>query len=165
MSFRPLLLINIWPQSISPHDSIIGTQRGPAVHHMSAQDHLIIINNFLQLYSAFLGTQGTLHRRGISSSTTSVQHPQTPSTTSYRWRGDRDEDNQCLGMIRRTWWSEAMPAHLMFSLNGNESSVFDSTQLIHDYMNSRRTHYIWSQWLCLINSYLFNKNLPEQNNE
>ncbi len=34
-----------------------------------------LINNLLHLYSAFLGTQSTLHRRGISSSTTSVQHP------------------------------------------------------------------------------------------
>ncbi len=30
-----------------------------------------------------------------------------PPHTSYRWRGDRDEDNQCMGMIKRPWWSEA----------------------------------------------------------
>ncbi len=33
-------------------------------------------NNLLHLYSAFLGTQSALHRRGgISSNTTNVQHP------------------------------------------------------------------------------------------
>ncbi len=54
----------------------------------------------------------------ISSSTTSVQHPpgwcdgshispERPPHTSYRWRGDSDESIQCMGMIRRPWWSEA----------------------------------------------------------
>ncbi len=33
-------------------------------------------NNLLHLYSAFLGTQSALHSKGgISSNTTSVQHP------------------------------------------------------------------------------------------
>ncbi len=36
---------------------------------------IIIINNLLHLYSAFLGTQSALHRGGISSTTTNVQHP------------------------------------------------------------------------------------------
>ncbi len=76
-------------------------------------------NNLLHLYSAFLGTQSALHsNEGISSSTTSVQHPpddvtaaivrqNTPHTPAYWWRGDSDEVNQCMGMIRRPWWSEA----------------------------------------------------------
>ncbi len=75
-------------------------------------------NNLLHLYSAFLGTQSALHSNGgISSSTTSVQHPpddvtapivrqNTPHTPAYWWRGDSDEANQCMGMIRRPWWSE-----------------------------------------------------------
>ncbi len=28
-------------------------------------------------------------------------------TPAYWWRGDSDEANQCMGMIRRPWWSEA----------------------------------------------------------
>ncbi len=29
------------------------------------------------------------------------------NTPTYWWRGDSDEANQCMGMIRRPWWSEA----------------------------------------------------------
>ncbi len=42
----------------------------------SVNEHLIINNNLLHLYSAFLDTQSALHSKGaISSSTTNVQHP------------------------------------------------------------------------------------------
>ncbi len=78
-------------------------------------------NNLLHLYSAFLGTQSALHCEGdISSSTTNVQHPhgwfdgshiapERPPhhTPAYWWRGDSDAANQCMGMIRRPWWSES----------------------------------------------------------
>ncbi len=51
-------------------------------------------------------------RGAISSSTNNVQHSpddttaaivrqNTPHTPDYWWRGDRDEANQCMGMIRR----------------------------------------------------------------
>ncbi len=76
-------------------------------------------NNLLLLYSAFLGTQSALHRRGgISSSTTNVQHPpgwcngshivpeHPPHTSLLVERRQSDEVNQCMRMIRRTWWSE-----------------------------------------------------------
>ncbi len=78
----PKLLIYLWPT----------TQMRPAC---------IFISNSLHLYSAFLGTQSALHRRGgISSSTYSVQHPpewrdgshsapERSPHTSYRWRRDR----------------------------------------------------------------------------
>ncbi len=69
-------------------------------------------NNSLYLYSAFLGAQSALHTRGgISSSTTSVQHPpgwcdgshsapQRPSHTQiYWWRGDR-----VMKSLSVWWW-------------------------------------------------------------
>ncbi len=62
----------------------------------------VIIINLLHLYSAFLGTQSSLHSMGgISSSNTNVQHPpgwcngshiapeRPPHTPAYWWRGDR----------------------------------------------------------------------------
>ncbi len=65
------------------------------------QDLYTYNNNLLHLYSAFLGTQSASHRRGgISSTTTSVQHPpgwcdgshivpeRPPHTPAYWWRGD-----------------------------------------------------------------------------
>ncbi len=77
-------------------------------------------NNLLHLYSAFLDTQRALHCKGaISSSTTNVQHPpgwcdgshsapeRSPHTSLLVERRQSDEANQCLGMIRRPWWSEA----------------------------------------------------------
>ncbi len=77
-------------------------------------------NNLLHLYSAFLGTQSTLHSKGgISSSTTSVQHPpgwcdgshiapeRPPHTSLLVERRQSDEANQCMEMIRMSWWSEA----------------------------------------------------------
>ncbi len=75
--------------------------------------------NLLHLYSAFLGTQSALHRRGgISSTTPSVQHPpgwcngshvvpERPTHTSILVeRRQSDEPNQCMGIIR-PWCSEA----------------------------------------------------------
>ncbi len=56
---------------------------------------------------------------GISSTTTNVQHPpgwcdgshiapeRPPHTSLLVERRQRDEANQCMGMIRRPWWSEA----------------------------------------------------------
>ncbi len=95
-------------------------------------------NNLLHLYSTSLDTQSALHSNGgISSSTTSVQHPpddvtaaivrqNTPHTPAYWWRGDSDEVNQCMGMIRRPWWSEdngeVWPGH-----RGYTSTLFRRT--------------------------------------
>ncbi len=77
-------------------------------------------NNLLHLYSIFLDTQSALHSKGaISSSTTNVQHPPgwcdgshsapecPPHTSLLVERRQSDEVNQCMGMIRRPWWSEA----------------------------------------------------------
>ncbi len=77
-------------------------------------------NNLLHLYSAFLDTQSALHSKGaISSSTTNVHHPpgwcdgshsapeRPPHTSLLVERRQSDEANQCMGMIRRPWWSEA----------------------------------------------------------
>ncbi len=77
-------------------------------------------NNLLHLYSAFLDTQSALHSKGaISSSTTNVQHPPgwcdgshsapecPPHTSLLVERRQSDAANQCMGMIRRPWWSEA----------------------------------------------------------
>ncbi len=81
---------------------------------------LINNNNLLHVYSAFLDTQSALHGKGaISSSTTNVQHPpgwcngshsapeRPPHTSLLVERRQSDEANQCMGMIRRPWWSEA----------------------------------------------------------
>ncbi len=79
-------------------------------------------NNLLHLYSAFLGTQSALHSKGgISSSTTSVQHPPgwcdgshvpelQPHTSLLVERRQSDEANQCMRMIKRPWLSEANEA-------------------------------------------------------
>ncbi len=77
-------------------------------------------NNSLHLYSAFLGTQSTLHSKGgISSTTPNVQHPpgwddgshivpeRPPHTSLLVERRQSDAVNQCMGMIRRPWWLEA----------------------------------------------------------
>ncbi len=77
-------------------------------------------NNLLYLYSAFLGTQNTLHRRGkspqpppmcsihLDDATAAIVCQSTHHTPAYWWRGDRVmKAYQCIGMIRRPWWSEA----------------------------------------------------------
>ncbi len=66
------------------------------------------------------------HEGGLSSTTTSVQHPlgwcdgshsttvpvRSPHT-SYRWRGERViEPINWMGIIRRPWWSEASGGNL-----------------------------------------------------
>ncbi len=90
---------------------------GPSLLHNPSSNNN---NNLLHLYSAFLDTQSALHSKGaISSSTTNVQHPpgwcdgshsapERPLHTSLLVeRRQSDEANQCMGMIRRPWWSEA----------------------------------------------------------
>ncbi len=76
-------------------------------------------NNSLHLYSAFLGTQIALHRRRISphpppmcsihldDATAAIVRQNALHTPAYWWRGDSDEANQCMRMIRRPWRSEA----------------------------------------------------------
>ncbi len=67
-------------------------------------------NNFVHLYSAFLDTQSTLHRRGVSphpppvcsihlNDATAARTP--PHTSLLMERRPSDEANQCMGMIRR----------------------------------------------------------------
>ncbi len=75
------------------------------------------INNLLHLY--FLDTQSALRRGGISSTTTSVQHPpgwwdgsriapeRPPHTSLLVERRQSDGANRCMGIIRRPWWSGA----------------------------------------------------------
>ncbi len=96
-------------------------------------------NNLLHLYSAFLDTQSALHSKGaISSSTTNVQHPpgwcdgshsapeRPPHTSLLVERRQSDEANQCMGMIRRPWWSEA--SGLVWSgCRGNTPTLFRRT--------------------------------------
>ncbi len=76
-------------------------------------------NNLLHLYSAFLGTQALYIIRGISphppavrsirldDATAAILRQNGHHTPAYWWRGDSDEANQSMGMIRRPWWSEA----------------------------------------------------------
>ncbi len=73
-------------------------------------------NNTLHLYSAFLlflGTQRALHCEGVSShpplvcsihlddEMAAIVRQTAPHTPAYWRRGDSDEANQCMGMIRR----------------------------------------------------------------
>ncbi len=67
----------------------------------------------LHLYSAFQGTQSDLHRRGespqpppvcsihLDDSTAAILRQNAHHTPAYWWRGDGDEPNQCMGIIRR----------------------------------------------------------------
>ncbi len=96
---------------------------------------MIIIICYIYKYSAFLGTKCALHCKGyISSSSTNVQHPfgwydgshiapERPPHTSYRWRGDSDEANQCMGMIRRPSWS-ATNGKIWPGCRGNTPTIF-----------------------------------------
>ncbi len=54
-----------------------------------------------------------------------------PPHTSYRWRGDRDEDNQCMGMMRRPWWSEA-------SVSGHRGYTSTLYEKCHGVYNDHR---------------------------
>ncbi len=96
-------------------------------------------NNLLHLYSAFLDTQSALHSKGtISSSTTNVQHPpgwcdgshsapeRPPHTSLLVERRQSDEANQCMGMIRRPWWSEASGV-VWPGCRGNTPTLFRKT--------------------------------------
>ncbi len=98
---------------------------------------MIYNNNLLHLYSAFLGTQSALHSKGLfSSSTTNVQHPprwcdgshigpERPAHTSLLVeRRQSDGANQCMGMIRRPWWSEAN-GEIWPGCHGHTSTLFE----------------------------------------
>ncbi len=43
----------------------------------------------------------------LDDATAAILRQNAQHTPAYRWRGDSDEVNQCMGMIRRPWWSEA----------------------------------------------------------
>ncbi len=43
----------------------------------------------------------------LDEATAAIVHQNAPHTPAYWWKGDSDEANQCMGMIRRSWWSEA----------------------------------------------------------
>ncbi len=74
-------------------------------------------NNSLHLYSAFLGAQSALHWRGgggggtpqpppvcsihLDDATAAILRQNAHHTPAYWWRGDSDEANQCMEMIRR----------------------------------------------------------------
>ncbi len=99
-------------------------------------------NNSLHLYSAFLlflSTQSALHCEGgggVSSSTTSVQHPpgwcdgshsapdRSPHASLLVERRQSDEANQYMGMIRRPWWSEAN-RQIWPGCRGHTSTLFE----------------------------------------
>ncbi len=75
-------------------------------------------------------------REGISSSSTSVQHPpgwcdgshsaleRPPHTSLLLERGQSDEANQCMGMIRRPWGSEAN-GQIWLGWRGHSSTLFE----------------------------------------
>ncbi len=64
-------------------------------------------NNLLHLYSAFLGSQSALHRRrGISSTTTNVQHPSGWCDGSHIV--PECPTHSSLLVERRQWWSQSV---------------------------------------------------------
>ncbi len=102
---------------------------------------------FLYFYSAFLCTQRVLHRRGISSTTTNVQHPlgwcdgshivpvRPPHTSLLMERRQSDADNQCMyQMIRRPWWLEAN-REIWSGFRGNTLLFFEGH---HGFFNYHR---------------------------
>ncbi len=69
----------------------------------------------MHLYSAFPGTQSALDRGGggglinhhLDDATAAILRQNAHHTPAYWCRGYSDEVKQCMGMIRRPWWSEA----------------------------------------------------------
>ncbi len=103
---------------------------------------IIIINNLLHLYTTSLGTQSALHSKaGISSSTTNVQHPpgwcngsnvapeRPPHNSLLVERRQSDEANQCMWMIRKSWWSEAN-GEIWPGCRGNTTTLFRKERLL-----------------------------------
>ncbi len=92
-------------------------------------------NNSLHLYSHFLGTQSTLHIRGNHlihhqcAASTWMSHiaPERPPHTSLLVeRRQSDEANQCMGIIRRPWQSEAN-GRIWPGCRGNTPTLFQRT--------------------------------------
>ncbi len=112
--------LRIGNETLRPLEGAVGKPLAWPVSEAWIKTHNNNNNNLLHLYSAFLDTQSALHSKGaISSSTTNVQHPlgwcdgshsapeRPPHTSLLVERRQSYEANQCMGMIRRPWWSEA----------------------------------------------------------
>ncbi len=92
-------------------------------------------NNLLHLYSAFLGTQSALHSKGLSphpppmcsihldDATAAILRQNAHHKPAYWWR-QSDGANQCMGMIRRPWWSEAN-GRIWSGCRGHTSTLFE----------------------------------------
>ncbi len=94
-------------------------------------------NNYsVHLYSAFLGTQSTLHRMGgISSTTTNVQYPpgwcdgshiapeRPPHTILLVERRQSNEANQCMGMISVWGWLGGHDGQRLMGEFGQDAEV------------------------------------------
>ncbi len=120
-------------------------------------------NNSLHLYSAFLSTQSALHcEGGISSSTTSVQHPpgwcdgshsapdRSPHTSLLVERRQSDEANQCMGMIRRPLWSEAN-GQIWPGCRGHTSTLFERHPgIFNDHRESGPRFNVSSEGRCFL---------------
>ncbi len=117
------------------------------IWHIFSQN-MLWYNNLLHLYSASLGTQIFYIEGGISSSTTSVQHPpgwwcdgshsapKRPTHTSLLVDRQSDEANQCMEMIRRPWWSEAN-GEIWLRCRGYTSTLFEGhLEIFNDYRES-----------------------------
>ncbi len=114
------------------------------------------------LYSTFLGTQSALHRRGgISSTTTSVQHPPgwwgshiapelPPRTSLLVERRQSDEANRCMEMIRRPRWSEAN-GQIWPGCQGYTPTLFERhPEIFNDHRESGPRFNVSSEGRCLL---------------
>ncbi len=92
-----------------------------------------IINNIYFSFSAFLSAlhcQGVaLHPPAVCSihlddATAAILRQNAHHTPAYWWKGDSDDANQCMGMIRRPWWSEAN-GRILPGCRGHTSTLFE----------------------------------------
>ncbi len=131
--------LRIGNETLRPLDGAMGKPLAWPVSEAWIKTHNNNNNNLLHLYSAFLDTQSALHSKGaISSSTTNVQHPpgwcdgshsapeRPPHTSLLVERRESYAANQCMGMIRRPWWSEAS-GPVWPECRGNTPTLFRRT--------------------------------------
>ncbi len=116
--------------------------------------------NSLHSYSTFLSTQSALHCEGgdllshhqcAASTSGSHSEPERPPHTSLLVeRRQSDEANQCMGMIRRPWWSEAN-GQIWPGCRGHTSTLFEiHPGIFNDHRTSGPRFNVSSYWWCFL---------------
>ncbi len=127
-------------------------------------EHIIIIIIIIHyIYIALFKALKALYiQGGISSTTTNVQHPPgwcdgshiapecPPHTSLLVERRQSDEANQCMGMIRRPWWSEAN-GQIWPGCRGNTPTLFERHPgIFNDHRESGPRFNVSSEGRCLL---------------